>query len=288
VLVILGAKLALASRTGSSFGHEGTGYTVPMATKLSQLGEKLQRRILSLADRLARYPRLQRQTLSLALRFTSPELQLRALVAKHRHDDITSFVSAHGIKPETVERMSSEGLDNPGYRFHRDGPFYDYFFDRTDLRGASWLDVGADTGCVDAYLADMLDSSDFELCDLNVATNTAFPVRRFDGTSLDYAEDSFDLVFFSYVLHHAADNTIGLLRDAHRIARKHVVVLEDPKETEDDYRWAYAHDRAATFRGSAEWQDLFGLLGFDVQHEASLGSDIHSRSLYVLTPRQNK
>jgi ubiquinone/menaquinone biosynthesis C-methylase UbiE len=182
--------------------------------------------------------------------------------------------------------MRARALDNPAYRFDRDAAFYEDISARRrdELQGCTWLDVGAGTGCVDAYLADMLNPESFDLCDLNVGPRTAYPVSRFDGTHLDHPEDSYDVLFFTYVLHHAADSTIPLLRDAHRIARRYVVVLEDPKETPDDHLWAYKHDERGTFRGLAEWRELFGLLDFSIVHDEALGDEIHSRHYFLLSP----
>jgi SAM-dependent methyltransferase len=120
------------------------------------------------------------------------------------------------------------------------------------------------------------------LCDIKVPQRTSLPVKQFDGTHLEYADDSFDMVLFSYVLHHAADDTLQLLRDAKRIARRYVAITEDPKETPDDFYWAYKHDRAGTFRGRREWLELFELMGFSVVHEEPLDPHIHSRHFYLL------
>ncbi len=152
-----------------------------------------------------------------------PELKRRALILDHREDDLGAYATRYGIRRSALERMLREGLDVPGYRFQRDGAFYDYFATRTDLHQTSWLDVGTGSGCVDAYLADMLSPHMLELCDLHVPPDTVYPVRQIDGAGLDYPNKSFDLVFVTYVLHHAADDAIPLLR-AHRIARRHVVV----------------------------------------------------------------
>lgn len=229
-------------------------------------------------------------TLRAAGRLTRhPGLQWRALDLEHRQSNteagLGELAFRYPIKLGTLQRMVREGLDNPSYRFHRDAAFYDHFVPwSAQLKGASWLDVGADSGCVDAYLADMTGSDRIELVDINVAAKSAYPVKQFDGQHLDYPDNSFDLVFFTYVLHHAADSTLGLLRDAHRIAAKHVIVLEDPKETAADLRWAYKHDPRGTFRGLREWRELFALTGFTVVHDAPLGADIHSRHFFVLAP----
>ena len=217
-----------------------------------------------------------------------PGAKWRALDLKYKEQaDLPAIARRYGIAEKTLADQMQRGFDNPAYRFDRDRAFYDYIHSqRSILRGSSWLDVGADTGTVNVYLSEMLDSKSFQLIDINIAPKTNFPVLKFDGKHLSYDTGSFDLIFFTYVLHHAADNAITLLEDAHRIARRHVIVLEDPKETEDDYRWAYKHDRSGTFRGRLEWLKLFDLLKYDVIHEAALGSQIHSRHLYILTPRE--
>ena len=136
------------------------------------------------------------------------------------------------------------------------------------------------------YLSEILDSTNFELCDITVAASFKLPVKKIAGTPLDYESNSLISSFFSYILHHAADNTIQLLRDAHRIARKYVVVTEDPKETQDDYLWAYMHDRGGTFRGRKEWRELFSTLGFSVVYEKALDCQPHSRHFFLLAPNK--
>ena len=65
-------------------------------------------------------------------------------------------------------------------------------------------------------------------------------------------------------MHHAAGDTISLLKEAKRVARKYVIVLEDVIDTDDDAKNAFAHDPRGTFRHRKEWDALFDLLGFDV------------------------
>jgi SAM-dependent methyltransferase len=204
-----------------------------------------------------------------------------------RETDFSALALQSGVSVETMRRQLMLGLDNPAYRFRRDQGLYDFLAaHRADLASSSWLDVGADTGAVSIYLSEILKSETFALCDVNVAKRTNFPVRQFSGERLDYDDDSFDIVLFSYVLHHAGDRAISLLRDAHRIARRYVIIAEDPKETDADCLWAYEDDRRGTFRGLAEWRALFSLLRFAVVHEAPLDCSAHSRHLFVLAPER--
>jgi SAM-dependent methyltransferase len=211
----------------------------------------------------------------------------RAMLTAARDGNLARLARETGIRQETLEWQRDSGLDNPAYRFERDQGLLSYLVAHAgELKGCSWLDVGADTGAVSVYLSEIFQSTNFALCDVTVPARTNFPVREIDGTRLDYERDSFDLVFFSYVLHHASENTISLLRDAHRIARRHVIVAEDPKVTETDYRWAYQDDPRGTFRGLKEWRDLFALLGFALVHDEPLDCRGHSRHFFLLAPNK--
>src|SRR5215472_733038 len=184
--------------------------------------------------------RIEKVILDVALCFVrNPNFMLHSLSLKFKHKgDLKQISNQYGIRLETLQRQKAAGVDNPAYRFHRDEGFFSYFASHAEsLKGCSWLDVGADKGAVSLYLSEILNSTNFELCDIVVTPHSELPVKQFAGTHLDYECNSFDLVLFSYVLHHAADNTIQLLRDAHRIARKYVVVTEDPKETDNDCYW---------------------------------------------------
>jgi Methyltransferase domain len=232
---------------------------------------------------------IKRVILDVALCFVrAPNLKVHSLYLKFKHaGDLSEISERYGIRLTTLQQQKDMGLDNPAYRFHRDESFFSYFASHAEsLKGSSWLDVGADRGAVSLYLSEILDSTNFELCDVTLAPRCNFPVKQITGTQLDYECNSFDLVLFSYVLHHAADDTIQLLRDAQRIARKYVVVTEDPKETEADYFWAYAHDKRGTFRGRKEWRQLFSITGFSLVHEKALNCEVHSRHFFLLAPNK--
>ena len=49
----------------------------------------------------------------------------------------------------------------------------------------------------------------------------------YDGRSLPFGEDAFDVVILSFVLHHAAENTLVLLRQVRTIASSWLLVGED-------------------------------------------------------------
>jgi SAM-dependent methyltransferase len=218
----------------------------------------------------------------------NPTYRLKLTILKFKHKgDLLPTSHKFGIPLNVLRQQRNMGLDNPAYRFHRDAAFFLHFISQAEtLNGCSWLDVGAGTGAMSVYLSNILRSTNFELCDVHPPAHSNFPVKRIDGTHLDYGSNSFDLVFFNYVLHHAADNTISLLRDAHRIARRYVVITEDPKETVQDCLWAYKHDDRGTFRGLKEWKELFTLVGFSTVFETALDDHVHRRHFFLLVPNK--
>ena len=58
---------------------------------------------------------------------------------------------------------------------------------------------------------------------------THIPVQMFDGSCIPFPASSFDVVLFSDVLHHTPDGTV-LLREAHRTARKYVLIKDHYRE----------------------------------------------------------
>ena len=72
-----------------------------------------------------------------------------------------------------------------------------------------------------ARLAEMLPPK----AHVMVRPSARIPVRRFDGKTIPFGDDSFDVVMFVDVLHHTEDPEI-LLREARRVARQ-AVVLKD-------------------------------------------------------------
>lgn len=182
------------------------------------------------------------------------------------------------------------GVDNA--TFSRVSEFWlrrdEYFIRELSARfGASQLslvDVGAGTGTLSAIVAAVLDSPKVQLIDVDdQGTNrglgsqaealfarsfevftTEHPVHTFDGRTLDLPSDSYDVALLTYVLHHAAGDTIALLQEARRVARKYVIVLEDVIDSEDDAKNAFDHEPRGTFRHRREWDALFGLLDLTV------------------------
>ncbi len=89
-----------------------------------------------------------------------------------------------------------------------------------------------DIGCGDGSLSDLIAQTVPQVCitgiDVLVRPSCHIPVRPFDGISVPYRDDSFDVAMFVDVLHHTLDPVV-LLREAARVAR--TIVIKDHTRT---------------------------------------------------------
>lgn len=202
----------------------------------------------------------------------------------------SAALSAAGVK------IGSEAQNNHGSAHN--APFVQWLrhFQRP-AKPMKVLDVGGGNGQLHQNLRDEwpADSFTYDCIDVHASGRC----KQYNGQSLPYEDNSKDLVVFKYVLHHAADNTLGLLREASRVSNGLVVVCEDLKgETEAEAKRNEVHDWHGTFRGASEWEQLFGMLGFRIVQSTQItpqpgysGNDVQEklgRRMWVLSHDQVK
>ena len=189
------------------------------------------------------------------------------------------------LKPHAYVGVSNETFAKVAeFWLRRDEFFIRELATRFGASKLTLVDVGAGTGTLSAIVAAVLDAPELRLVDIdNTETNKGLgsdaaalfsrsfdafsathPVHTFDGRTLELEDASYDVALLTYVLHHAAGDTISLLKEAQRVARNYVIVLEDVIDSEDDAKNAFAHDPRGTFRHRKEWDALFGLLSLRV------------------------
>ena len=171
--------------------------------------------------------------------------------------------------------------------------------------GARMLDVGAGGGeythwlgtrcsfCVKAYEVHNESSLPYKImvglkqgkssqAQLAREISKALPVALFDGRRLPSEKpDSFHVVVFNSVLHHAAENACELLVEARRVvhADGYMLVFEDLAVPGNRAvaRRQHTHDKKGLFRTQVTWSAMMGRAGWNVSDFGMVGSRALSR-----------
>lgn len=126
---------------------------------------------------------------------------------------------------------------------------------------------------------------------------TLDPVTIYDGRRLPFADGSFDAVIINSVLHHC-DDPEGVLREAVRVSRNRLQVLEDIFSNPLGLQFLKFNDWLTNvpfgnacpfyFRTDAGWKDTWKRFGLELVAERSMRSllRIAGFKLYVLRKRQ--
>ena len=173
----------------------------------------------------------------------------------------------------------------------------------TLLHAREFLQPGArvlDVGCGIGYMLEVLEE-DFGCealgCDVVTPPNPLKGFVRFDGNRLPYRDKSIDVALLIFVLHHAEEPSV-LLREASRIARRAVIVVEDTPCSALERRWGAMHIHSfnkrhgipwhGRVRAEEEWRRLFHAMEMPLLNAERLGRFERlppvSRSAFVLAP----
>ena len=148
-------------------------------------------------------------------------------------------------------------------------------------QGGKVLDVGAWSCYLGQLLRERLGCEVLSLDVVN-ANKTDMPFQLFDGKVLPVDSQSYDVVLYLYVLHHAADHA-ALLREANRVLRDGgcLLVAEDSVDGLwnrvltvgfHGYLWlATRMSCGGTFRTADHWQERFRAAGLVVKSTIPLG-----------------
>lgn len=158
------------------------------------------------------------------------------------------------------------------------------------------LDLGAGEGYVGQVLADEHGAS-VTLADVVPMNRTLLPHVLYDGTRLPFANDAFDVTLLYFVLHHAEDQE-QVLKEALRVSRSRVVIVESVYEKGYDLRLLTCLDRLANrirsgglmrtqeahlhFRTAKAWQSLFAEEGLTLIAQRRRGRWVHKQALFAL------
>jgi SAM-dependent methyltransferase len=125
--------------------------------------------------------------------------------------------------------MSTVGTLHDTLVFSRRVEVLASWFARLAPKDALILDVGCGDGLLCAGLGAKRPDLKLRGIDVLPRVRTHIPVEMFDGMRIPFADDSFDAVMFSDVLHHTDDPAV-LLREARRVARRCVLIKDHFRE----------------------------------------------------------
>ena len=143
-------------------------------------------------------------------------------------------------------------------------------------RGMSVLDVGCGEGYVTEELRARGVRESWGVDILDLRRNKAGEFALYNGRTLPFPNERFDLVMLNFVLHHVPDELkIGLVREALRVTRGKLFILEDTPTTAfdrfvsnrhgDSYRRKIDSDAPFGFLTPTEWHWLFRGMGLEAE-----------------------
>jgi alpha-1,6-mannosyltransferase len=157
-------------------------------------------------------------------------------------------------------------------------------------RGQHILDIGAGHG----GLCKALRTAGLDVTPVDVKNLSFFPDVQpivYDGVQLPFAEDAFDVSLLITMLHHTPDPE-AVLREALRVTRKRLVVMEDIYSNQLQRQLTFFTDSLVnlefeghphTNKSDAEWRALFERLGLRLTYREDFRTLIFFRQvIYVL------
>ncbi len=102
------------------------------------------------------------------------------------------------------------------------------------------IDIGAGNGLIARELTRLHPDLTITLIDVMDWNVSSLPLVRFDGSTIPFADHTFDVALLIDVLHHSRDKE-QLLREAFRVARK-VMVVEEIRENQIERKLAILAD----------------------------------------------
>jgi SAM-dependent methyltransferase len=131
---------------------------------------------------------------------------------------------------------------------------------------SSLLDVGAGTGEMAQAIKSFRPNLDISGVDVYIRPITFIPVVHYDGNTLPFDDNSFDVVTIVDVLHHC-DNPVAVLRECARVSKQFVIIKDHISDSFYDNKilsfmdWVGNRAHGVTlpynYLSSADWNNAF-------------------------------
>ena len=162
--------------------------------------------------------------------------------------------------------------------------------------GSKILDLGCGSGVAGKEFQDFF-KSDLIGIDIVDQRIEKIPFKIFDGISIPFPDNFFDVVLISYVLHHSQDQD-ALLKETKRVTKEKIIIFEDLPEGflskiycslhGLSYRLIFRNSKGRlNFRNQAEWEKFFNHLQLEIIAKKRITTsisffDLSKRILYIL------
>ena len=162
---------------------------------------------------------------------------------------------------------------------------------------ARTLDLGSAEGYVGQRITDV-HASDVSLMDVRSANRTGLKEVLYDGVVIPAGENYYEQVVLAHVLHHAEDAR-GVMKEALRVSKGRVIILESTYSTSLGHRFLRILDVAANrlrslgsmreqedvihHRTEKQWLEMANSAGADVVAMRVVRNPIHRQLLLVIT-----
>jgi SAM-dependent methyltransferase len=142
-------------------------------------------------------------------------------------------------------------------------------------QGASVLDIGCGDGTIAALVAKSRPDISMHGVEVLPRADCQIPCSAFDGNTLPFDEQSFDVAMLVDVLHHTSDVSV-LLREAGRVSRQRVLLKDHLSENAFDHAtlrfmdWVGNRPHGVTltynYQRRAQWDGYFAAADLQPAH----------------------
>lgn len=161
--------------------------------------------------------------------------------------------------------------------------------------GDKILDIGCGNGIFSKKLKDFFHA-DLIGVDLQDRRTADIPFKLVSGENLPFADNTFDVVFINFLLHHTSDCQ-KVLAEAKRVSKRKIIIYEDLKENFIDdlsflfHKFTYKlffrpYNLIVSFKSEKEWEEIFKNLGLKILSTKKAPSimpfDLRNRKQLVL------
>ena len=137
------------------------------------------------------------------------------------------------------------------------------------------LDIGLGNGIVAKHVKDHFKTyvEGLDVVDYN---ETEIKNTIYDGLHLPFKDNSFDCILILQTLHHCTDQ-IQVLREAKRVAKHHIIIIEDVYGNKFEKLMTFLHDYISNrrkgvkcpyyFQTKKRWKEIFEGIGVKLKME---------------------